>query len=81
SLTVTAMPNTTTDYFNLVIKSKEDGAIAVRIHDMYGTIVETHAKIAPGTTLRVGSGWSAGIYFAEVLQGDTRKVVKLIKTN
>ncbi|MBL7738684.1 MAG: T9SS type A sorting domain-containing protein, partial [Chitinophagaceae bacterium] len=81
SLSVTAMPNTTTDQFNLVIKSKENSAIAVRILDMYGTVVETHAKIAPGTTLKVGSGWSAGIYFAEVLQGQTKQVIRLVKMN
>lgn len=81
TLDVTAMPNPTTTYFSLVLKSKVDKTIAVRVTDAFGKPVEVRQNIAAGTTLRMGEGWGAGVYFVEVIQGDQRKTLKVVKTN
>jgi hypothetical protein len=80
-LDIAAMPNPTTAYFNLVIKSDSDIPVTVRVLDIFGKVIEYHEKIAPVTSLRFGQGWAAGAYYAEVIQGGQRKVLKLMKTN
>ncbi len=50
----------------------------VRITDIYGRSL----KVMKGTfdqTFRFGSNLKGGTYFAEVIQGNIRQVVKLIK--
>ena len=49
--------------------------------DIFGQVVEKHEKIASDKVLRLGHKWTSGTYFAEVIQGDQRKVVKIIKAN
>jgi len=41
--------------------------------------VDRYEKIAANTVLRVGHKWASGAYFAEVIQGDQRKIVRIIK--
>jgi hypothetical protein len=31
--------------------------------------------------LKLGQNWASGVYFAEVVQGEQRKLIKMIKTN
>jgi len=80
-LDVSAMPNPTTNWFNLVIKSNGDKTTNLRVINLNGLVVEDHQKVAPGSVLRLGELWRGGTYFIEVIQGDQRKVIKLIKTN
>ena len=75
------MPNPSVNYFNLVITSNDANPVTVRVHDLFGRLIEIHEKISSTGILRLGQGWRGGTYFAEVIQGDQRKVVKLIKTN
>jgi hypothetical protein len=80
-LSVNVMPNPSADNFNLIINGKEGDAVTVKITDMFGRIIETHERATSTGILRLGATWKSGIYFAEVVQGDQRKVVKMIKTN
>ena len=79
-LEVRVMPNPSNSYFNLVINSNDASPVTVRILDVFGQSVEKHEKVASGN-LRVGQSLAAGTYLAEIVQGDQRKVVKLIKVN
>ena len=47
--------------------------------DIFGRVVERHERIAANTVLKVGDKWTNGSYFAEVTQGDQRKIIKIIK--
>jgi hypothetical protein len=78
---VKAIPTTTTTNFNLIIQGKSTLPVSVFVYDAFGTIVERKQNIPAGSTLRFGDGWSAGMFLVEVIQGDRRKVVKVIKTN
>jgi hypothetical protein len=80
-LDVAVLPNPTTTYFNLVIKSNNESSVMVRILDNAGRLVEEHGKVAPNSTLKIGDRWSAGIYFAEMIQNGRRKVIKIVKLN
>jgi hypothetical protein len=79
SLNVKASPNPSTDQFTLVIESNSKEPVTLKIADVSGRMVSLKPGIAPNTTLKTGSELRNGVYFAEVMQGQERKVIKLIK--
>jgi len=80
-LSVSIIPNPSVDQFNLIINSSDADPVKIKVTDMLGRLIETHEKVTSAGSLRLGQTWTSGVYFAEVVQGDQRKVVKLIKTN
>ena len=78
---IQVMPNPSSSHFNLVIKGTGESTATVRILDMFGQVVETHQKIASNTILKVGHRLASGAYFAEITQGNQRRIVRLIKAN
>jgi hypothetical protein len=78
---VNALPNPSADYFNIVISSNDANPVTVRVLDISGRIVEIHEKITSTGILRLGNSWRGGTYFVEVIQGNQRKVVKIVKAN
>ena len=75
------MPNPTTTVFNLVIRGKDASPVTVRVTDVYGNVIQVNQKIGSSATLRLGDRWTNGTYFVEVIQGNERKLLKLIKAN
>ena len=80
-LDVVVMPNPGSSVFEMSIRSINESPVSVRIFDISGRILEQHEKITPNTVLRLGQKWKSGTYFAQVIQGDQRKIVKIIKVN
>jgi hypothetical protein len=80
-LEVVVMPNPGSTVFDMAIRSVNENPVSVRIFDIFGRVVEEHEKITSNTVLRLGQKWKSGTYFAEVVQGDQRKIVKIIKVN
>lgn len=81
ALQVEVSPNPSTDQFTLVIKGAVGETVSVRITDITGRIKERHEAVPANGVLQLGASWKGGSYFAEVIQGDQRKVVKLVKLN
>jgi hypothetical protein len=77
-LTVQALPNPTTTQFTLVVKGSASQPVQLRIVDLSGRVVYTN-RGSGNQTFQFGSNLAAGVYHAEVIQGNTRKVVKLLK--
>lgn len=75
-----AMPNPTTGTFNLVITGNGEAPVSVRVLDMFGKVMMRNDRVSAGT-LRFGQGWGAGTYFAEVIHGSEKKIIKLVKVN
>lgn len=80
-LQVDVSPNPSTDQFTLAIKGTIGETVTVRITDITGRIKERHEAVPANGVLQLGASWKGGSYFAEVIQGDQRKVVKLVKLN
>ena len=80
--TVSVLPNPSTDYFTVIVKSSDlETPVSVRILDVNGEVLSV-SKTGINSSLKVGdTRWANGMYFAEVTQGGQRKVVKLIKAN
>jgi len=78
-LTITVQPNPSQSEFTLITRSKSDHALIIRLMDAQGRVVETVKGASANGTVQVGGKLLPGIYFAEVLQGKQKKVLKLIK--
>ena len=75
-----ANPNPTTNVFRLRIASNDQNTPAtVRVFDAFGRSLNQFDKVAIGSTITFGEGYLNGFYFAEVLQGKERVVLKLVK--
>ncbi|MDQ3844620.1 MAG: T9SS type A sorting domain-containing protein, partial [Bacteroidota bacterium] len=79
-LKVAVYPNPSTRYFTLQINSNiTKDAITLRVVDLSGKLVELRNNLQAGQTLRLGDKYRPGMYFVEVLQGNGREVLKLVK--
>jgi hypothetical protein len=79
ALKVTVMPNPSTTYFTLKLESKYETPVNMRVMDGTGRVVDARTKIGSNSSLQIGHNYSSGTYYAEMIQGTTRKVVQLIK--
>jgi hypothetical protein len=71
--------NPTRTQFFVNIGSSSNSPINFKITDVNGRIVEVIMNESPGKTFIIGNKYFAGIYFAEITQGQKTTVVKLIK--
>jgi hypothetical protein len=78
---VNIMPNPSMKYFNMVINSRSAEPVMVRIADASGKLVEMRENVAATGILQLGHAWKPGTYFAEVIQQNRRKTVKMVKVN
>jgi hypothetical protein len=78
NFTVKAGPNPSFSSFHLTVSSATTEAIMVRLMDSNGRPVEI-IKANSTANITLGKNLQKGIYYAEVLQGDRREVVKLIR--
>jgi HYR domain/PA domain len=79
TFTVTVSPNPSVNDFRLQVISNSNEPITVRLTDVSGTVREQSQVINNASGIRVGANLTGGTYFAEVIQGTNRQVVKLIK--
>ncbi len=75
-----AFPNPTTNQFNIQLESDNmKEKINLRVYDLSGRTVELLWNITSGQTLQIGSKYRPGMYIVEMIQGNNRKQLKLIK--
>ena len=80
-LSVIVSPNPSSKVFALTVNSGSKLPVRLRLTDMSGRVMEAHQYIPLNTPIKVGGELMAGLYFAEVVQGNDKVVVKLIKQN
>jgi len=78
-LKVTVMPNPTTTFFTLKLESKYETPVNMRVMDARGRVIDARSKIGANSTIQIGHNYSSGTYYAELIQGNVRKVVQMIK--
>lgn len=79
ALKVTVMPNPSTSYFTLKLESRYNTPVNMRVTDQLGRVVDSKSGIGANSTLQVGHDYAAGTYYAEIIQGGTRRTLQLIK--
>jgi hypothetical protein len=75
------MPNPATNLFNLIIHGNPAKPASIKIVDIFGRVLKVYRNIAPGKLFSFGQEWRNGTYIAEVVQGDHRKALKIVKAN
>jgi len=79
SLTVSVLPNPSRSSFTLSIESNNDLPVNIRILDIAGRQIDRLADLSPNSTVKLGNNLKTGFYLAEVVQGNAKKIVKLVK--
>ena len=77
-ISVKVFPNPTENHFNLVVETNSVLPIEIRIFDIAGKLLVT-LQSKPGESISVGDKLKNGVYIAEIIQENKRKIVKLIK--
>jgi hypothetical protein len=78
---VLVSPNPSSSSFKLLVTGNNNQRISLRVTDAIGRVVFVNDKVLAGEVVVVGARFKGGTYFAEVLQGDNKKTVKLVKVN
>jgi hypothetical protein len=77
---IKASPNPTTSYFNVKLESDNiSQPISLNVVDISGKVIEMRKNLVAGQTFQLGAAYRPGMYFVELLQGDRRRIVKLVK--
>jgi hypothetical protein len=77
---INAYPNPSSSKFTLQLQSNErTQKVFVRILDMSGRTIQQFNNLSANQTLQIGSNYRPGMYIVEMIQGDNRKQLKLIK--
>ena len=53
--------------------------LSITVVDVAGRKIDQKINVQPNSTLQLGSNYEKGIYFAEVIQGKEKVMLKLIK--
>jgi hypothetical protein len=78
---VRVSPNPSRTTFRIQTISKSDEPVMIRVIDQAGRVVSTELNTAAKQPMIIGSRLQAGLYYAEVRQGDNVQTVKLVKVN
>jgi Cadherin-like domain/Secretion system C-terminal sorting domain len=77
---LSAYPNPTASQFTVKIEtSNTRNKISLRVMDMHGRMIEAFNNVSPNSTMKLGASYGTGIYFVEMIQGDSRKLLKVMK--
>jgi hypothetical protein len=77
-----AFPNPTASQFSVNLQSSNTAdKITLRVFDAHGRIIDVLSNLYAGQTVQIGSAYRPGIYFVEMLQGNNRKQLKLLKSS
>ena len=75
-----ALPNPSATSFNLQLTSSNKvDKMSIRVTDITGRTVQVLHDLAPNQTLSIGAGYRPGLYMVELVQGNERKQIKLVK--
>jgi hypothetical protein len=78
-LSVKVMPNPTSYYFTLGLKSLSKEKVKLTVTVIAGRIIEQRTDIPANSTVQFGDQYHPGVYIAEFLQGNDKVTVRLIK--
>ena len=71
--------NPTHSYFMLNAESSSKSQLNIKITDVNGRLIEIFRNEPAGKKVMIGSNYLPGTYFAEIVQGQNKRTIKLIK--
>ena len=79
SLKISVLPNPSRSSFTISIESNNDLPVHIRILDIAGREINQLRDLSANSVVIPGNNLKPGFYLAEVVQGNERKIVKLVK--
>jgi hypothetical protein len=79
AFTAIATPNPSSSQFTIVMSSSSDAPVTLKMLDIAGKILEVRTGLSPNGTMQIGGTFRSGIYIAELVQGDKKVRLKLLK--
>ena len=79
SFKVSVLPNPSRTSFTLSLESNNELPVNIRILDVQGREINRSGNISANSIIKLGDKLNTGFYLAEIIQGDERKIVKLVK--
>ncbi|MEO6069443.1 MAG: CHRD domain-containing protein [Chitinophagaceae bacterium] len=79
NLSVQALRNPSSTYFDLQIKGSAANNIQVKVFDLMGRIIESKASLQANQTLRLGASYKPGVYMVQIIQGANKESIRLLK--
>ena len=73
-------PNPSKNFFSININSSTHENYNLVVRDMIGRVVAQWNKLESSQPFDFGNELSNGIYFAEVINGDARKILRMVKS-
>jgi hypothetical protein len=77
--TAQVFPNPTPDGFTITTQSSSMQPISIQVMDNLGRMVERRTGLAANASVYLGSSYRPGMYFVEIVQGDTVRTIKVVK--
>ncbi|HEU4902630.1 MAG TPA: T9SS type A sorting domain-containing protein, partial [Flavisolibacter sp.] len=77
-----AYPNPAISQFTIKVTGNNTrDAITMIVYNQMGQVVDVKRNLTSGQTIQVGAAYTQGTYFVEVIQGDKRERLQVVKTN
>lgn len=76
---VTAMANPVVSYFTLKLEGNEHLPVMLHVTSFYGRLMDRKINLSVNEIVRIGEGYAPGTYIAELVQGQSRQVMQLVK--
>jgi hypothetical protein len=81
-LEIKAAPNPSANYFTITIAgTNESESLSLRVTDIFGRVMENRNNLPYSSSLKIGNGYSQGVYIVEITQGSRQEKIKLVKLN
>ena len=72
-------PNPSSGTFSFRLETTSDELITINIFDMMGRLISSKSTSNNYEAITIGEDLADGTYISEVMQGDYRKTVKIVK--
>ena len=79
SFNVQVSPNPSASYFTLKLYSRLATPVNIVVTDVAGRRIDVKSNVGSNSSIQIGHNYISGKYFAELIQGNTRKTIQLIK--
>ncbi|HEU4606921.1 MAG TPA: T9SS type A sorting domain-containing protein, partial [Chitinophagaceae bacterium] len=66
-------------FFVQIESSNRVEKVQVRVMDLSGRVIDLFNNLSANQTLKLGSKYRPGMYIVEMIQGENRRQLKLIK--
>jgi hypothetical protein len=73
------LANPSSTFFTLITKSDSRQPVSLRVYDALGRVIETRQGIPANNVLSIGYKYKTGLYYAEIMQGNKKQIIKLVK--